>query len=138
MQPCPRSSQEKRAMNRSSGASGWERPRPGARPLFLMGDTSSGGGGRAPWQNAGCRTRIDEPLATYAMDRGPRASDAASVIRCSGDVALASAGALRQLIDGELDAGQAHLVVDLEAATFVDSTALGLLIRAQRQCRQSG
>jgi anti-sigma B factor antagonist len=35
-------------------------------------------------------------------------------------------------------AGQAELVLDLEAVTFIDSSALAVLVKGMKQCREQG
>ena len=59
-----------------------------------------------------------------------------SIIRVEGDLDLSTVGAF----DAELDhlVGSRHLVVELEGCTFIDSSALRALVRAQRRVHAGG
>ena len=61
------------------------------------------------------------------------------VIRVVGEVDLASAPMLREalveLIDGQ---GNLSLQMDLEHLSFIDSTGIGVLVRALRSVREKG
>lgn len=74
----------------------------------------------------------DFSVETSQDDRGR------TVIRPRGELDLATHQELSQAITGALDAGQAHLVVDLTDTTFLDSTALGALISAHRRTDSLG
>ena len=71
----------------------------------------------------------DFSVETSQDDRGR------TVIRPRGELDLATHQELSQAITGALDAGQAHIVVDLTDTTFLDSTALGVLIGAVKRLR---
>jgi anti-sigma B factor antagonist len=60
------------------------------------------------------------------------------VIAVTGELDLASTPALRELLEAHLAAGSATIVVDLTAVTFLDSTALGVLVSAFKRCRELG
>jgi anti-sigma B factor antagonist len=55
------------------------------------------------------------------------------VVAAGGEVDLYTAPELEQALAGPLAEGTSQLVVDLSEATFVDSTALHVLLRAARQ-----
>jgi anti-sigma B factor antagonist len=55
------------------------------------------------------------------------------VVAACGEVDLYTAPELERALAGPLTKGAMQLVVDLAAATFIDSTALHVLLRAARQ-----
>lgn len=65
--------------------------------------------------------------------------DGKIVVRIVGEVDLASAPVLREalveLIDGQ---GNLFVQLDLENLSFIDSTGIGVLVRALRSVRQKG
>lgn len=58
------------------------------------------------------------------------------VVRLAGELDIHSTAQVRAVVDGlVVDEHRVHLVVDLTALTFIDSSGLGALVRVQRQCR---
>jgi anti-anti-sigma factor len=58
------------------------------------------------------------------------------LVRLEGELDVLTTAKLRAALNELLvDAGQVHLVVDLTSLTFMDSSGLGALVRAQRQAR---
>ncbi len=55
-----------------------------------------------------------------------------------GELDLATAPALRERLYGAADRSSGPLIVDLLAVTFIDSTALGVLIGTQERCQEHG
>ena len=62
-----------------------------------------------------------------------RLANGTFVVAAGGEVDLYTAPELERVLAGPLAEGTARLVVDLSEATFVDSTALHVFLRAARQ-----
>lgn len=58
-----------------------------------------------------------------------------TVVDASGDIDALSAPVLQERLEMHVAAGQRHLVVDLSGVGFMDSTGLGVLVRALRLAR---
>lgn len=67
---------------------------------------------------------------------GDTASEEVPVVHVSGDIDLATAPALRELLEEKLEQGYSDIVVDLTDVTFLDSTGLGVLVAALKKCRE--
>jgi anti-sigma B factor antagonist len=61
-----------------------------------------------------------------------------SIISMEGELDLATAPRLRAAISSCVDSGAHHVVIDLTKVTFVDSTALGVIIVGLREVRDQG
>jgi anti-sigma B factor antagonist len=61
-----------------------------------------------------------------------------AVIACEGRLNMVAAGSLRTCIEQSVSAGQARVVVDLAAISFIDSSGLGSLIAGLKKARQAG
>lgn len=57
------------------------------------------------------------------------------VVAVSGEIDLFTAPDVKAALTGAIDAGRTRLVVDLSETTFLDSTALGVLIGAIKRVR---
>jgi anti-sigma B factor antagonist len=64
--------------------------------------------------------------------------DGSSVVSPWGEVDVATAPALRDRLEQVIESDQGPVVVDLTAVTFIDSTGLGVLIGARKQCDDNG
>jgi anti-sigma B factor antagonist len=60
------------------------------------------------------------------------------VIMVVGEIDVATAPQLREALHGVIAQGQATVVLDLLAVTFLDSTALGVLVGGLKRCRELG
>jgi anti-sigma B factor antagonist len=70
--------------------------------------------------------------------RTEAAGDGAYVVAVAGEADLYSAPALKRELDGAIDAGGKDIVVDLTKTTFIDSTALSVLVEATKRLRPEG
>lgn len=59
----------------------------------------------------------------------PQRSGPYTVVGVAGELDVATAPALRDVVLGLLNRGVDHLVIDLRGVTFVDSTGVGSLLR---------
>src|SRR4051794_16334585 len=62
--------------------------------------------------------------------------DDVHVVAVMGEIDLFTAPEFKQRVSAPIDAGRTHLVVDLTATTFIDSSSLGVLIGAHRRLRR--
>jgi anti-sigma B factor antagonist len=60
------------------------------------------------------------------------------VIAVRGEIDVATAPQLRECLHAVIARGEATVVLDLLAVTFLDSTALGVLVGALKRCRELG
>lgn len=64
--------------------------------------------------------------------------DGIPVVSVSGEIDVATAPQLREHLQDRMEAGSSTVVVDLLAVTFLDSTALGVLVGALKRCHEAG
>jgi anti-sigma B factor antagonist len=67
-----------------------------------------------------------------------RAGTAPPVIAVSGEIDVATAPQLRECLHRVIAEGESTIVLDLLGVTFLDSTALGVLVGALKRCREVG
>jgi anti-sigma B factor antagonist len=60
------------------------------------------------------------------------------VVSVAGELDLATSPQLQESLEAELEAGRSTIVVSLEETTFLDSTALGVLVQLLKRCREAG
>ena len=60
------------------------------------------------------------------------------VLVAGGEIDYAASPQLRERIDAHIDAGGRRVVVDLSMVTFIDSTAIGVLVGAVMRLRELG
>jgi len=67
-----------------------------------------------------------------------RAGGSTPVIAVSGEIDVATAPQLRECLHRVIAQGESTIVLDLLDVTFLDSTALGVLVGALKRCREAG
>jgi anti-sigma B factor antagonist len=72
------------------------------------------------------RSSIVFAISQYELDRRTCA------LTADGEIDLASAPRLKRALTGAFDAGYSQVVLDLSQVTFIDSTALGVLVGVKR------
>ena len=73
------------------------------------------------------------PPEFAVTEQGPQAGH--HVIAARGEIDLFTAPELKQVIADSIENGRVRIVIDLTETTFVDSTALGVLIGAVKRLR---
>jgi anti-sigma B factor antagonist len=66
-----------------------------------------------------------------------RHEDGVAVVSAVGEVDVFTAPGLDTALDAELAAGNSRLVVDLSDVAFLDSTGLGVLVKALKHAREA-
>jgi anti-sigma B factor antagonist len=61
-----------------------------------------------------------------------------AVVEASGELDLLTSSAFRDCLVGAIEVGAARVVVDLTKVTFVDSSALGVLVGGTRRSAELG
>jgi anti-sigma B factor antagonist len=67
-----------------------------------------------------------------------RVEEGIPVVAVIGEIDVATAPQLRECLHGVIARGHSSVVLDLLAVTFLDSTALGVLVGALKRCRELG
>jgi anti-sigma B factor antagonist len=67
-----------------------------------------------------------------------RVNEDTHVVAVRGEIDLFTAPEFKQHVSAPIDAGVAHVVVDLSRTTFIDSSSLGVLIGAHRRLKLRG
>ncbi|HLG66302.1 MAG TPA: STAS domain-containing protein [Acidimicrobiales bacterium] len=75
---------------------------------------------------------------TFEITERPAAPAGPPVVEVKGEIDVATAPALRERLNAQVDAGWPTVLVDLLDVTFLDSTALGVLVGALKRCREAG
>jgi anti-sigma B factor antagonist len=64
--------------------------------------------------------------------------DGIPVVSATGEIDVATAPPLRDRLQALTTSGKSTVVVDLLGVSFLDSTALGVLVGALKRCREAG
>ncbi len=70
------------------------------------------------------------------LDLATRQADDHTVVEVGGEVDVYTAPGLDEHLGSLVQAGQVHLVVDLSGVDFLDSTGLGVLVKALKRARE--
>lgn len=60
------------------------------------------------------------------------------VLDVSGEIDVYTAPQFREAVNGILDAGQKHLIINMAGVTYMDSSGFGTLLSATKRIRPSG
>ena len=80
--------------------------------------------------------RDERAVGVHFASRRGVLDDGVGLIRLEGEVDLATAPAFKADVESLLADGFVNVVVDLTQVTFIDSTALGVLIGSVRRLRE--
>jgi anti-sigma B factor antagonist len=80
--------------------------------------------------------RVRSTLATTQREHGRFPREAPLIVHVVGEVDIATAPRLRADIDAAFASGARELRIDLSATTFIDSSALHVLVDAARRARE--
>jgi anti-sigma B factor antagonist len=73
-----------------------------------------------------------------ATDAVATNGDDVAVLLAGGELDYAASPQLKERLGESIDAGARHLVLDLSMATFIDSTAIGVLVGTVMRLREDG
>jgi anti-sigma B factor antagonist len=62
--------------------------------------------------------------------------DGLGVVALAGEVDIDTAPQFKQAVKGAIEGGASSLIIDMAAVTFIDSTALDVLVSGVKQARQ--
>jgi anti-sigma B factor antagonist len=80
----------------------------------------------------------EHPTVEDAFDISEKTADGVSVVSATGEIDIATAPGLREQLESTMDRAGGLVVVDLLGVTFIDSTALGVLIGALKRSQEAG
>jgi anti-sigma B factor antagonist len=81
---------------------------------------------------------IAPPPSVNRENAHSSASSALPVLEATGELDLAVAPWLSDQLDALFVGGASSVIIDLSSATFLDSTALGVLVGALNRCNELG
>ena len=79
---------------------------------------------------------VDIEPEPFSITRSTRGTT--EVVALSGELDMANADAVAEVLDGLVDDGRRSIVVDLTDATFIDSTMLRVLLNVSKRLRPGG
>ncbi|HEY4917590.1 MAG TPA: STAS domain-containing protein [Solirubrobacteraceae bacterium] len=77
-------------------------------------------------------------IGDEATDAVATNGDDVAVLLAGGELDYAASPQLKERLGESIDAGARHLVLDLSMATFIDSTAIGVLVGTVMRLREDG
>jgi anti-sigma B factor antagonist len=77
-------------------------------------------------------------IGDEALAEGAHHGDDVVVLVAGGELDYAASPQIREHLSSRIDAGTRHLVLDLSGTTFIDSTAIGVLVAAVMQLHELG
>jgi anti-sigma B factor antagonist len=75
-------------------------------------------------------------IGDEATDSVATSGDDVAVVVAGGELDYAASPQLKERLGESIEAGASHLVLDLSMATFIDSTAIGVLVGAVMRLRE--
>ena len=84
------------------------------------------------------RVPSDDRGGSVDLDMHTSVQQGWSVVSVAGELDLQTSPALTDALTGALEADQPHVGVDLTRVSFMDSTALGVLVSALKRARERG
>jgi anti-anti-sigma factor len=78
--------------------------------------------------------KVAHPPVEFVCD--VRADTATGVVRLAGELDLKVAGDVGAAVEELLDAGCAHVVIDLRGLSFLDSSGINMLVAAHRSAER--
>jgi len=75
-------------------------------------------------------------IGDEATDAAATHGDDVAVLVAGGELDFAASPQLKDCLGESIEAGASHLVLDLSMATFIDSTAIGVLVGAVMRLRE--
>jgi anti-sigma B factor antagonist len=104
------------------------------RNASSKGGTSSPAGGQSAASRASSTVRERGDGPTFAISRRDL-EPGTTVVAVAGELDLASAPNLKWTLNDAITNGARRLVLDMSRVTFIDSTALGVLVGVQRNLK---
>jgi anti-sigma B factor antagonist len=77
-------------------------------------------------------------MSSFYAISDDRSAEDLPIVALAGEVDFAASPALKERLFDHIDAGRERLILDLTAVTFIDSTAIGVLIGAATRLRSRG